>query len=71
MRVVQVPKPHLGREVLRLRIRKVVALIDLDGHGLAKLMALIELLGLAPDPRVDFLGAARLVATNVVEEESM
>ena len=33
MRVVQVTKPHLGREVLRLRIRKVVALIDLDGDG--------------------------------------
>ena len=51
MRVVQVTKPYLGREVLRLRIRKVVALINLDGHGFAKLMALIELLGLAPDPR--------------------
>ena len=29
VRVVQVAEPHLGREVLRLRIRKVVALIDL------------------------------------------
>ena len=51
VRVVQVAKPHLGREVLRLRVRKIVALVNLDGQGLAQLMALIELLGLAPDPR--------------------
>ena len=51
MRVVQVVEPHLGREVLRLRIREVVALIDLDGLGPAKLVTLVELLGLAPDPR--------------------
>ena len=44
-------EPHLGREVLRLWIREVVALIDIDGHGLAKLVTLVELLGLAPDPR--------------------
>ena len=60
---MQVAEPHLGREVLRLRIREVVALIDLDGLGPAKLVTLVELLGLAPDPRVDFLGAARLVAS--------
>ena len=44
-------QPNLGRKVLRLWIRKVVALINLSGHRLAKLVALIELLGLAPDPR--------------------
>ena len=37
MRAVQVAEPYLGRELLRLRIREVVALIDLDGLGLAKL----------------------------------
>ena len=50
MRVVQVTKPHLGREVLRLRVCEVVALVDLDRVGLTQLVALVELLGLAPDP---------------------
>ena len=70
MRVVQMTKPNLGREVLRLWIRKVVALVDLDGLGLAKLVALLSSSDLRRT-HVDFLGAARLAATNVVEEESM
>ena len=51
VRVVQVPQPHLGRQVLGLRVCEVVALVDFDGHGLTELVALVELLGLAPHPR--------------------
>ena len=48
---MQVPKPHLSREVLRLWIREVVTLVDLGGHGLTELVTLVEFLGLASHPR--------------------
>ena len=48
--VVQVPHPHLGRQILGLRICEVIALVDLDRDGLTQLMAFVELLGLASHP---------------------
>ena len=47
MRVVQVACPDLADEILGLRVSKVVALVDLLRVGLALLVALVELLGLA------------------------
>ena len=47
---MQVPSPHLADEVLRLRVGEVVALVNLLRVGLALIVALVELLGLAPHP---------------------